>query len=384
MKRFCCLALITGLLTLQAQAAELPAGRTGADPGVGARLEEPGPQGSGIRGKVLFEGQPAAGVRLHGYLSPGGDFKGPGQASFWPTADDGKFQLALNPGRYYLVGKKTVTLSPDAEPGVGEFFGYYGGNPVTVSEGSFTEVNLQVVRRQTATFGEGVGPTIRIDGVVVGPRGPESGASVFAYPDAKSAFRGPDLFGPQGSLPEGTDSNGRFSLELPPGTYHLTAARRKGGAVLGPLAAGDLFGYFDGNPLPLRAGQKAAVVIQMTEKLRLVASPTAATTGVTGIRGGLRDPAGKPVAGVFAFATTDPNLIGTMPPNHSLPVGPEGDYFIELQAGGTYYVGARTGFGGPPQIGHWWGQYGGDTNRPVVVGQGTVVEGINITVRKVE
>jgi hypothetical protein len=321
---------------------------------------------------------------MHVYASPEGDFKGPGQASSGPAAADGKFQLALAPGRYYLVGKRTESLSPGAEPGEGELFGYYGGNPITVADGSFAEVNVQVVKRQPFTVREGEGSTVRVDGAVLGPRGPESGASVFAYPDAKSAFRGPDLTGPQGSLIEGTGSAGRFSLDLPPGTYYLTAAKRKGEAVLGPLAVGDLFGFFDGNPLVLRAGQHASVLIQMTEKLRLVGSPGAGTVGVTGIRGGLRDPAGRPVAGVFAFATTDPNLIGTMPPNHSLPVGPDGEYFIELPAGGTYYVGARTGFGGPPQIGHWWGQYGGNTNRPVVVQQGTVAEGINITVTRVE
>lgn len=377
--------LILALWALQATAAELPGPRPGAnDPGATAQLEGSGPRGSGIRGRVLFEGQPAAGVRIHAYRSIGSDFRGPGLVFFGPTASDGKFQLALSPGRYYLVGKMAASSSPEGDPDVGGLFGYYGGSPVTVSEGAVTEANLQVVRRRPVTLSRGEGASIRIDGLVVGPRGPEPGASVFAYPDAKSAFRGPDLTGPQGSLLEGTGPDGRFSLELPAGTYYLTAARRKGDAVLGPLAAGDLFGYFDGNPVRLNAGQVVSIVIQMTEKLRLVGSPGAAATGVSGIRGGLRDAAGRPVAGAFAFATTDPNVIGTMPPHRSPPVGAAGDYFIELPGGGTYYVGARTGFGGPPQIGHWWGQYGGDSNRPVVVRQGTVVEGIDITVRRVE
>jgi hypothetical protein len=340
--------------------------------------------GPGLRGKVLFEGRPASGVRLHAYASAEQDFKGPGLASFGPTGDDGTFNLALHPGHYFIVGKKTVSPAPDAEPGVGELFGYYGGNPVTVSAGAVTEVNLQLVRRQPSSIVAGAGDTVRIDGVTVGPRGPLSGASIFSYPDAKSGFRGPDLTGPLGSLIEGTDSRGSFALELPPGTYYLTAARRKGAAVLGPLAPGDLFGYFDGNPLRLAAGQRATIVIQMTEKLRPVAAASAATAGVTGIRGALRDPAGKPVGGVFAFATTDPNVIGTMPPYRSLPVGADGSYFIELPAGGTYYVGARTGFGGPPQIGHWWGQYGGDANKPVAVKEGAVTEGIDVIVRRVE
>jgi hypothetical protein len=323
-------------------------------------------------------------VRLFVYTSPETGFKGPGQASAGPTAADGRFELSLAPGRYYLVGKAAGSSSPDAEPGVGDLFGYYGGSPITVSEGPFTEINMQVVRRRPVAISEGPGPTIRIEGVVVGPRGPEPGASVFSYPDTKSAFRGPDLTGPLGSMLEGAGPGGSFSLDLPPGTYYLTASRRKGAAVLGPLAPGDLFGYFDGNPVRLNAGQRASIVIQMTERLRVVGSPGATTAGVTGVRGRIRDPAGRPVAGVFAFATTDPNVIGTMPPSRSLPVGPDGDFFIELPLGGTYYVGARTGFGGPPLPGHWWGQYGGTTNRPILVQQGAVTEGIDITVRKVE
>lgn len=348
---------------------------------VGVCAAEPGP---GIRGKVLFEGKPAAGVRMHVYLDSSTDFKGPGHASSGPTAEDGRFAFALQPGRYYLVGKKSEAVSTEADPGVGELFGFYGGNPVKVSEESSVEVNLQVVRRKPATVTQGEGPNVVIEGVLVGPRGPAADAAVFAYPDSKSDFRGPDLTGPQGSLVGGTGPDGHFSLELPAGTYYLTAARRKGGMVLGPLLAGDLFGYFDGNPLMLQAGQKASITIQMTEKLRQQEAPAAMAPGATAIRGRILDPSGRPVAGVFAFATTDPNLIGAMPPYHSRPVGPDGVFSIEVPGGGTFFVGARTGFGGPPQPGQWQGMLGDANIRSITVEKGRLVDNVDITVRVVE
>lgn len=366
---------ILSSFALQVLAAEAPT--------VPPSLSLPENRESGIRGKVLFEGKPAADVWMHVYQDASADFKGQGLAVFGPTAKDGLFSLNLKPGRYFLLGKGAGSASDGADPGVKELFGYYGGNPVKVSATSFVEVNLQVIRREPVTITRGEGPNVTIAGLVTGPRGPVEKATLFAYPDSRSDFRGPDLMGPQGSFTGGTGPDGRFYLELPPGAYYLTAAWRKGGAALGPLQVGDLFGYFDGNPLRLQAGQNAAITVQVTEKLRQAES-SVATPGATGVRGRILDPSGKPVAGVFAFATTDPNLIGTMPPYHSRPVGPEGDFFIELPGGGTFYIGARTGFGGPPQPGQWQGMLGDANIRSVTIDGGKILDGVDITVRIVE
>ncbi|HEY5998992.1 MAG TPA: hypothetical protein VI078_06760 [bacterium] len=338
---------------------------------------------TGVTGKVLFEGKPAAGIRVHAFADAAGGFAGSGAASGGPTGEDGRFTLLLEPGRYFLVAKQAAG-GADAEPAPGSLFGYYGGNPVKVVAGSTVEANLQVVRRAPVTISQGASPGVTIEGVVTGPRGPESGAVLFAYPDATSDFRGPDLTGPQGSLLGGTGPDGKFSVELPAGTYFLAAARRKGGGALGPLQVGDLHGYFDGNPLTLRAGQKAMITVQLTEKLRQAEVRAVPAAGSTGVRGRILDPAGKPVPGVFAFATTDPNLIGAMPPHRSRPVGGDGAYFIELPRGGTYYVGARTGFGGVPMPGQWQGMLGDANIRSITVETGRVIDGVDITVRVVE
>jgi len=339
---------------------------------------------AGVHGKVLFEGKPAPGVLVLVYPDAGTGFKGTAVASSGPTAADGRFSLALKPGRYFLVGKQAGGSSPDAEPGPGELFGYYGGNPVKVTPDASSEANLQVIRRAPLTIAAGAGTDVKIEGVLMGPRGPEESATLFAYPDAGSDFRGPDITGPLGSVLGGTGPDGRFALELPQGIYYLTAAKRKAGTALGPLQPGDLYGYFDGNPLKLQAGQRATITVRLTEKLRQPEASSTVSQGTTGISGRIADPAGKPVAGVFAFATTDPNLIGSMPPYHSRPVGPDGVFFIEVPGGGTFYVGARTGFGGPPQPGQWQGMLGDANMHTITIEKGKLVNGVDITVRVVE
>jgi hypothetical protein len=88
---------------------------------------------------------------------------------------------------------------------------------------------------------------------------------------------------------------------------------------------------------------------------------------------------------VYAFATTDPSfMIGGMPPYRSQPLGADGSYTIDLPAGGTYYVSARSGHGGPPLPGEWHGFHGEKTPRPVVVETDQVVGGIDFTIRKME
>jgi hypothetical protein len=73
-----------------------------------------------------------------------------------------------------------------------------------------------------------------------------------------------------------------------------------------------------------------------------------------------------------------------MPPYRSLPVGEDGSYHIDLPGGRIYYVGARSGYGGPPLPGEWHGIHGDTTPRPVAVGEAGHLEGVDITVRKME
>jgi hypothetical protein len=208
---------------------------------------------------------------------------------------------------------------------------------------------------------------------------------VHVYTDAARQFHGPDLFGPQGAVLGGTGAKGDFSIELPAGTYYLVVSKRKAGDVLGPLQPGDLYGYFDGNPLAVAAGTRTTVTLQVVGKLRDTSLAGGAIAAQTGIRGMVRDSAGQVPAGVYAFATTDPSfMIGAMPPYRSQPIGPDGSFFIEVPAAGTYYVSARSGYGGPPLPGEWHGFRGGEKPAPVIVEDHRVTEGIDFVVKKME
>jgi hypothetical protein len=343
-----------------------------------------------VQGKVVAAGKAVAGVRVQAYPDASAGFGGDGAASSAPSAADGSYTLDLKEGSWYLVARGSRPSTENTGPGEESLFGYYGGNPVSITAGTRVTANLQVVPRRppVVTPSPAAGGSI-LAGVVLGPNGPVSGASVHVYVDASRQFRGPDLFGPQGAVIGGTDEKGGFSVDIPPGSYFLVASRRKAGDVLGPLQPGDLHGWYEGNPVVIAAGTLTAVTIQAVSKLRetdLAGAAAVSGPGSAGIRGRLRDASGKVPVGAYAFATTDPSfMIGAMPPHRSLPVGPDGAFFIELPAGGgTFYVSARSGYGGPPLPGEWHGFHGEGKPAPVVVGSTTVVEGIDIVLKRME
>jgi len=344
---------------------------------------------SGIVGKVTFNGNPVAGVRVHAYSDAEKGLRGEGQVFSPPTAGDGSFSLNVSTGTYYLVAKGPTPPFPFNEPGSDAFIGYFEGNPVTVGSVAKETANLRVIRRATPVVTAGRDPArIGIEGVVLGPAGPVAGAAVHVYTDAKQNFRGPDIFGPQGAVVGGTDAKGTFSLDLPPGTYFLVASKRQGSDPLGAPQPGDLYGYFDGNPLTPEPGTKTAITIQVAGAVDPAPGSRQAATaakGKTGIRGKVTDPLGKVPQGVYVFASADPDFKpGAMPPHRSQVLGADGSYAIDLPSGGTYYVGARSGDGGPPLPGEWHGFLGEKTPRPVTVETGRVVEGIDFVVGKME
>jgi hypothetical protein len=77
-------------------------------------------------------------------------------------------------------------------------------------------------------------------------------------------------------------------------------------------------------------------------------------------------------------------MIGGMPPYRSRPLRADGSYAIDLPAGGTYYVSARSGYGGPPLPGEWHGFHGEGKPAPVVVESNRVTEGIDVVLKRME
>lgn len=205
---------------------------------------------------------------------------------------------------------------------------------------------------------------------------PLEGARVYVYK------KGMDLYGPAFTVSEPTGPDGTFDLPLPDGDYILVVRQRQSGEAAGPVVAGDHKSEFINLTV---AGGAVELDVSAPVKVgdsRRVADRTAATR--TGLAGCIADADGSPVEGARVHVY-DHVQMSERPKFVSEKTGPDGRYLIYLPEGGTYYLAARDNFGGPPKIGDLYGRYDKGTIEPsaVVVPEGEVLQGIDITVTKV-
>jgi len=203
---------------------------------------------------------------------------------------------------------------------------------------------------------------------------PVAGAFVNIYPDTISNLLGPSQF-----ISSPTDAQGRYQIEVPPGTYYVVARKRLSGQPTGPLEPGDFYSEHQRIKVRIEAGKLAVVdlpVVAMTApmffKSRVVDRET-----TTGIHGTLVDQAGKPVMGGFAMAYTDPEM--KRHPDYASTLSDEqGHFTIYLPEGGIYYLAARIHAWDMPVPGEPYGKYGGLAAVPVGVATDQFVAGIRI------
>ena len=203
------------------------------------------------------------------------------------------------------------------------------------------------------------------------------------------------------AAPAGLD--GTYRLELPPGSYYLTArdgsgplragnhfcyysgapvqvvaesfrnvgfnlvrvpkeappeaAPRSGlrGGQFGPIETGDYFNYYPGNPVTIIAGEVREVKIETITRLSMLEDDPHAT--FVGVRGQILDAAGKPVARLHVFAYRPAEMTGT-PEFFSAPTGADGKFELALPEGGPFYLLARQEFGGPAGERELYGRLG--------------------------
>ncbi len=193
---------------------------------------------------------------------------------------------------------------------------------------------------------------------------------------------GMDLRGPP-YLQLGPLDDGGFEMGLPPGEYLLVARRRASGEKTGPVRSGDL--KSDPVRITVEAGRPVDLPILAYIKQGNAKQPLGTSAGwTTGIRGRVVDAEGKPVEGV-RIHVYDHIQMSERPKFVSAKTGPDGRYEVKLPEGGTYYVCARNRYGGPPEVGELYGRYDRGTVDPsaVIVPEGQVVTGVDITVHKV-
>jgi len=317
-----------------------------------------------ITGKVSDHRQPIAGVEVAAYPAAGGTLSGPAPYAAAPSMEDGRFELELPTGTYYLLAR-----------GEG-WFSYYGRNPVTVPEQGLADLNIGLVA--TAPPPNLAAPFIDsgIAGRVLWEGRPLAGALLYVYTDLTSDLKGMGyvMGGP-------TDADGYFEVAVPAGTYYVLARKRSGAASVGPLRAGDFAGYFPGNPVRVGAADVVAVTVPMLVVPDKVNNLQGSLFGQTSIRGRIIDHQGAPVAGVRAVLYSDPQMLNR-PLYVSAPTTEDGTYVLSFPSGGTYYLAARNTLGGAPGPGDLYGTWDGNPDHALEVAEGAALTGLDIVVEE--
>lgn len=334
-------------------------------------------QESGLAGTILFQDQPLSSAQIEIYLKEGQDRA---TLPFATTSSDpaGRYQINLPPGRYYLIAKKKMEGSGGPTR---MLMAASPLNPIELQAGKkeVAPFNLREMGRDGALVAEaGTG----VKGRIVHNRQPVANAFVYVYSE-KSA----GLIGPSYGEAVRTAADGTFTIPLPAGNFYLAARKRADGARSGDVAVGDLNGSWQKNPLTLKHGETvelgdfSVTTVSAANRQERLEQGKFAPTGTT-LTGRMVDQDGKAVSGVYAFAYLDSRMVGK-PAYISAATGDDGRFELRLGAGGTYYIGARSTFGGPLEPGEWVGTYDARPNHMVAVKKGEALDLDRIVVREV-
>lgn len=331
---------------------------------------------TGVEGTLLFSERPLAGAQVEVYLR--GDKDRSTQPFAVASTDSaGRYRLTLPPGRYFLIGKK----KDEAEDGrVRMLMADCPANPVEVTSGMrhIPPFAVREMGRDGALVpapGTGVTGRVTVDGT------PLSGAFVYVYTDPDSGLAGPSY-----GAAVRTEEDGTFSVGLPAGRYWLAARQRADGSRVGEPSAGDLNGAYPGNPVEVELGQTVNLGELPLRKVDPAAHDARMAKGKfqptgTGFTGRVVDPDGRPLGGLYVFAYLDSRMTGK-PAYISAPTGHDGRFVLHLGNGGTYYLGARSAFGGPLEPGEWIGTYDKDPRHAAATTKGKMHPLGDITVRE--
>ncbi len=194
--------------------------------------------------------------------------------------------------------------------------------------------------------------------------------------------KGMDLYGPAFAVSDETDRNGSFAISLPEGEYVTVVRKRADGATVGPVVAGD--NRSDFIPLVVKSGMTELALsapIKVGDNRRLTTQDEKTQTGFSGQ---ITDADGNPAEGL-RIQVYDHVQMSERPKYVSEKTGPDGRYRMLLPTGGTYYIGARDNFGGPPKLGDLYGRYDQGTIEPsaVVIRKDEILKDVDIRVTKI-
>lgn len=279
-------------------------------------------------------------------------------------------------GSYYLTAewRKDGNFKRPQSPG--DRFAWLGGNPLLVSSESSEMITLMLAEipapvLSTPPAGTGIFGLVTLEGI------PIANAGVYAYSNSDSGFKGDDF-----QATTRTNAKGEFAFELPPGSYYILTRLRKDNSVdLGPLHKEDLLGYDPWNPVVVEQGHFTASVIPSL-RLKMVKSRTESSAFLPGtIEGRIVNSKGQPVPGVYAAIYNKASMSGRSV-FRSEPVGTDGRFKLSVPIPGSYFLGARSGYGSPVP-GVWTGTWDGSADHSIVIKTGETHPGVEIIVEQI-
>ena len=304
---------------------------------------------SGIQGRTAWRGDLVSGVRVRAYRHIEDIATDKVLAVSDPTGSDGIYTLDLPPGAYVLTARNYETT---ARPG--DYFCYYSGSPVSVSEGYFSNVGFNLIKIPQEVSPV-AGKSSGIKGEISYLDAPLERVYLYVYKDAKEGFKGPGY----NIVPV---EKGQFKLRLPPGDYYLLARKRARGGRFGPVETGDYFSYYYGNPVHIEAGQIRETRIEAITRLSLFDDTD--NPVFIGIQGDVVGPDGTPLSGLYVFGYRKSSMSG-VPEVFSARTDKDGRFRLPLTESGAWYLLARENFGGPAVEGELYGRFGGENIQPV-------------------
>ena len=308
--------------------------------------------GSGLGGNLIFENSPISGANVEIYLKSEKDRS---SLPFMTTTTDaeGRYHVNLPAGRYFLITKLRQTLDDGR---IRMLMAECPANPIEVKENQQRMIPTFSLREMGRDGALVALPETGVRGRLLAEGEPVAAATVYVYTENASGLMGPSY----GESVQ-SDATGRFQMNLPAGRFFFAARKRSDGSRMGAPAADDLNGVYPANPIEVSAGA-------YTELPDLILTPVDASvraerladgkfnTTPTWFSGRVVNQDGRPVQDIYVFAYLDSRMVGK-PTYISAASDAQGFYRLYLGTGGTYYLGARSTFGGPLEPGEWVGTF---------------------------